>query len=129
MARHELARVLLPRSDRAGGELPAMLARAGVEVSDVVAYRTIPRAVGADELEALGAVDAFLLASPSAVEGLLARVGAAGFRRVFPRAIVAAIGPTTAEALRAAGLPADAVPGRSTVDRLLLEVARWIGRR
>ena len=126
MERPERKRVLLPRSDLGRGELPAILTRAGVDVSDVVAYRTIPWAVGLNELEALGEVDAFLLASPSAVEGLLARAGAGGFRRIFPRAIVAAIGTTTAEALGAAGLAPDVVPARSTADGLVRAVVERI---
>jgi uroporphyrinogen-III synthase len=100
-------RVLLPRSDRASNELPRALAEAGAEPVAVVAYRTLP----ATTLDAAvlgrierGEVDVLSFASPSAFSALAARCGEEKFRRVTAVACIAAIGPTTAAAIRRAGL-------------------------
>ena len=96
----------------------AELAR-GALVDRVVAYRT----VSADGGQALGqvlrdGVDAAVFASPSAVEAFAAFAGADG--RTVPAAV---IGPTTAEAARAAGLSVLAVAQPSTVEGLLAALA------
>ena len=62
-------RVLLPRSDRAGEELPDALRTAGVVVTEVVAYRTAePESIDGAILDALrrGEADAIAFFSPSA---------------------------------------------------------------
>ena len=111
--------VLLPRSDRALRDLPAILKRAAVELVEVEAYRTLPRRLSAGELEALGHIDAFLLASPSAVCGLVGGVAPAALRKLHPKAGFVAIGPTTAAALRANGLPVTAEAPRSSFAALV----------
>ena len=105
-------RLLLVRGDLADGELPAALRRRGAEVDDVVAYRTIEappesRPLLVDAIA--GPVDAVILASPSAVRGLLSLADADLGDRV--RALPAiCIGATTAAAAEEAGFT---VVGRS----------------
>ncbi len=99
-------RVLLPRSDRASAELPKALAGAGADAVDVVAYRTLP-AQSADpavlgRIER-GEADVMSFASPSAFSALAARFGEEKLRRVVAATRIAAIGPTTAAAIRRAG--------------------------
>lgn len=100
-------RVLLPRSDRASSELPRVLAEAGAEPFAVVAYRTLPAAkldpavLGRIER---GEVDVLSFASPSAFSALAAHYGAEKLPRLAALARLAAIGPTTAAAIRRAGL-------------------------
>jgi len=96
-------RVLVPASDRAGEELPGVLARAGAEVVRVVAYRTVAAPAADSALETLrrGEVDVVSFASPSAFIALAGQLG----REALARLVLAAIGPTTARAIRAAGLP------------------------
>lgn len=106
--REELAgkRVLLPRSDRAGTELPAALRRSGAVVTEVVAYRTLPPSEGEREkaMECLKeGVDGVLFFSPSAVHNFFELVGGERMRVLQGRAVMVAIGPTTARALSAAG--------------------------
>lgn len=86
--------VLLARSDRALPDLPALLAARGATVREVVAYRTVPRVDGdAARVEALLSDGATLvLASPSALDALLERLGTAA----LSRARLIATGPTTA---------------------------------
>lgn len=65
-------------------------------------------------------------ASPSAVRSV---TGALGERAaLLGRVLLAAIGPTTAEALAAVGHPAGAVPEHHTTVGLADEIARRLGR-
>ena len=111
--------VVLARSDRALRDLPEILRARGARVREEVAYRT-----RADEplnasaaREALGSPGAaVVVTSPSALEGLVAAVGT----ELLRRAVLVAIGPTTASAIerflhlapRVADAPtADAIAG------------------
>jgi len=111
---HELSgaladkKVLLPRSARAGRNLPDALRAAGAQVTEVVAYHT--GGVGAAEPEVMDAlrearVDLVSFFSPSAVENLRSELGAEVLLRLGAKAALAAVGPVTAAALRKAGLP------------------------
>ncbi|HEV2386350.1 MAG TPA: uroporphyrinogen-III synthase [Candidatus Acidoferrales bacterium] len=100
-------RILLPRSDRAGGELPAALAAAGALPEEVVAYRTkatptLDSAITGRMTR--GEVDVVTFASPSAVEALAARLGGETLCDWARATRLAAIGPATAAAIRQAGL-------------------------
>jgi uroporphyrinogen III methyltransferase/synthase len=102
----EGCRVLLPRSDRATSHLPQALAAAGATPVEVVAYRTLPAgAIDPGVLGRLerGEVDVVSFASPSAFLALGERLGAEALRRLASSARLAAIGPTTAAAIRRAG--------------------------
>lgn len=99
-------RVLLPRSDRATADLPQALGEAGAHTVEVVAYRTlavptIDASVG-DRLER-GEADVVTFASPSAFSILQSYFGEERLRRLAGAARFAAIGPTTAAAIRRAG--------------------------
>jgi len=109
-------RVLLPRPAEGRPELLEGLATAGAEVAAVEAYRTVPAPVEAIRplaawIEA-GEVDAVAFASPSAVKAV---VGGLGERAALLRRVpLAAIGPTTAQAVREAGFTVGAQPARHT---------------
>ncbi|NOX59039.1 MAG: uroporphyrinogen-III C-methyltransferase, partial [Planctomycetes bacterium] len=90
--------VLLPRSDRGLPALTSGLRRAGMEVVDVVAYRTIavPPSPG-QVVEINDSADAILFASPSAVECAVASgIDTQG-------RVVACIGETTSDAAQRMG--------------------------
>ncbi len=111
------ARVLFARGDLAGPELVDGLRAAGWAVDDVVAYRTVPAGPAPDEVVAEwreGSIAAALLTSPSTVRALASRLGPppAGV-------LLACIGPTTADAARAAGLPVAVVAPERTVTALV----------
>ncbi len=98
-------RVLLPRSDIGREETLVSLAAAGAIVDDVVFYRTVPAPPDEDALRALRAgVDVMTFMSPSAVEAFVALLGDEA-ATLAARATVACIGPVTADAARAVGLP------------------------
>jgi uroporphyrinogen-III synthase/uroporphyrinogen III methyltransferase/synthase len=122
-------RVLLPRPADGRPELEGGLAAAGADVTAVDAYRTL--AVPPARLAPLrrwleaGEVDAVAFASPSAVRAVLAALGSDGVR-LLARPLVAAIGPTTADTLQAAGLAPVLVPDRHTGPDLADAIARGL---
>jgi uroporphyrinogen-III synthase len=96
---HPGERVLLLRSDLADPILPRAIEARGVHVEDVVAYRTVPRT------EPLGDppdADAYIVMSPSALDGLLNAL--AGDASALDGKAIVAAGPTTAAYARARGL-------------------------
>lgn len=112
-------RVLLPRTDIGREETPAALAAAGAIVDDVVFYRTIAAQPDPEALRALRAgVDILTFMSPSAVEAFVALLGADAVP-LATRATVACIGPVTADAARAAGLPVHVQPATYTSEALV----------
>jgi len=96
-------RILLPRAATGRPVLPDGLRARGAEVVEVETHRTVPDAARAAELRswiAADALDAVTFTSPSTVESFVDSIGTA-----TGRALVAVIGPVTAAAARAAGLP------------------------
>jgi uroporphyrinogen-III synthase len=100
--------VLLPRSDRAGEELPLMLRKAGAKVTEVTAYVTAgPEAFDRSLIDAIrdGQVDAVAFFSPSAFQEFQKLMGPDLLVKYDPRVALAAVGPVTARAILGAGLP------------------------
>lgn len=115
------ARVLVPCSSRARDQLGRELRALGAEVLALVAYETVePPDLGPRVARCIAeGFDLVLFASPSAVEGF---ARAAGERvRGLP---AVAIGPTTAEAARAAGLDLRAIAVPSTAAGLVAAAER-----
>jgi len=112
-------RVLVPRAEGGRDEAIAILRAAGAEVDAIAAYRTVTAA--ADEpalahglgLLRRGEVAVCAVFAPSQVDALDALVG---IRRITAR--FAAIGETTAAALRRAGVAGVAVADAPTPERL-----------
>ncbi|MFJ3384629.1 MULTISPECIES: uroporphyrinogen-III synthase [unclassified Curtobacterium] len=104
--------VLVPRSDIAAPTLVDGLRARGIDVDDVVAYRTVGTG---DEPVVLDAVpDAVLVTS-----GSVAREVARRMAPLDPRTVVACIGPGTASEARAAGLHVHVVATTRSADALL----------
>lgn len=121
-------RILLPRSDRARPELPKALRAAGAEVIEVVAYRTLDaplaKSGGLEEIRS-GEVDAIAFASPSAFHALADAMESAELSRIGEGAVLAAIGPVTAAAIREAGLTVHVVADESSAGGLATALARY----
>lgn len=99
-------RVLFPASEIAGETLETGLRGLGAEVVRVTAYRTLPARLDREACERAlesGQVRVISVTSPSALDHLGAALGDRLFQGVLERLVVAAIGPTTASAARAAG--------------------------
>jgi uroporphyrinogen-III synthase len=107
--------VLFPCGEIRRDELPTRLRQEGVEVDEVVCYRSV---IAGDEIarEAVRRAGILIVASPSVAE-LLARASAP-----TPRPPLLAVGPTTAAAARAAGWAPAAVATQPDVDALVAEV-------
>lgn len=124
-------RVLFPRPAEGRPETVAGLLEAGAELTAVEAYRTAP--APPETLAPLrdwlagGEVDAVAFASPSAVQAIVGALGPDVDR--LRGVLLAAIGPTTAEALGAFGLPVGAVPARYTGTALAEAIAERLGPR
>lgn len=100
-------KVFLPRSDRANPDLPAALLRYGAHVTEVVAYRNLPPSMTDREKldeNLKDGVDGILFYSPSAVQNFLELIGRERLDSLQGRVLMVAIGPTTANALSAAGV-------------------------
>ncbi len=106
-------RVLLPRAAGARAVLPETLAARGATVDEVIAYRAVPPP-DADvpalrAALAAGAIDALTFTSSSTVRHFVDLVGRDAAARLGA-AVVACIGPVTAETAREAGLPVHVCP-------------------
>ena len=98
--------MLLPRGDRADDRLPALLRSAGAKVVEVAAYRTVmPESFDPVIVESVrkGEVDVILFASPSTFENFRKAIAPTDAKELSNRVQFAAIGPTTAAAIREAG--------------------------
>jgi uroporphyrinogen-III synthase len=114
--------VLFPCGDIRRDELPARLRAGGIEVEEVVCYRSVL----AGEAEARRAAErakVLVVASPS-VADLLARACPPSARPAL-----LAVGPTTAAAARAAGWPPAAVAPQPTVGALAAGVRFLLATR
>ena len=92
---------------RADDRLPALLRDAGANVIEVAAYRTVtPESFDPVILESVrqGEVDVILFASPSAFKNFRVAIAPTDALELSNRVQFAAIGPTTAAAIREAGV-------------------------
>jgi uroporphyrinogen III methyltransferase/synthase len=121
-------RVLLPRSDRAGSDLPAALRAGGAEVVDVIAYHTgLPRSFDRRISDAIrrGQVDVVSFFSPSAFHPVMDLVGLETLRRLAGQVVLAAVGPVTARAIRRVGLPVEIEAQEATAAALVAAICNY----
>lgn len=114
------AAVLLALAANAPAGLERALTALGARCTRIDVYRTVPLAAAAGTKQALSALgaDKIVLASPSAVTGLLQRV------ELDREADVYTIGPTTTAAARAAGLTVKAQAREPSLAGIL-EAMQW----
>jgi uroporphyrinogen III methyltransferase/synthase len=122
------AHIVWPRSDVARQEWTALALDAGARVTAPVAYCTV--AVPVETLDRLtaaiisGEVGAVTFCSPSSATSLSRAFADGSLRQLAGRVVVAALGPTTAEALSKMGAAADVVASAPVVETLAAELAR-----
>ncbi len=115
-------RVLLPRADIARPALADLLQEAGADIVEVTAYRTLRPEMEARELrDLLDGITAATFTSSSTVRNLAAMAKDAGLNvpRTLKSAVVACIGPVTAQTARELGLTVDVVAMEYTIDGLV----------
>lgn len=126
----QTARILLPTTPRAADTVADLLGAAGHQVDRIEAYRTglagpDPEACRAAVRE--GRVGVVTFTSPSAVDGLERALPPALFRRLVRTSRAVAIGPTTADAVRAAGWdPVEAA--ETSLEGVARRAAELLGR-
>jgi uroporphyrinogen III methyltransferase/synthase len=124
-------RFLLPRAERSREVLPDGLREAGARVDTVAVYRTVPAEVAWEDLGerlAHSEFDALTFASPSAVRHFFGGLDT-NAREAAERCVLAAIGPVTADALRAEGIEPDLVPERAEARALVEALVQHAARR
>jgi uroporphyrinogen III methyltransferase/synthase len=122
-------RVLVPRAARGREELAVQLRARGARVRDVPVYQTLPAAPDPDGLRELWrGIDAATFTSASTVENFFALLGERA-ARLLDDALIACIGPVTADVARSLGLPVHVQPDEHTIPGLVeaLERALVIG--
>jgi uroporphyrinogen III methyltransferase/synthase len=114
-------RVLFPRAAEGRDVIPDEMRRVGAELDMVTVYRTVPSPAGRErvrELLAAGKLDAVTFTSGSTVTSFVSLLDPARISGIAGRVAVACIGPVTADAARAAGLPVDALAKEATMTGL-----------
>ncbi len=124
-------RVLLPQSAIANAETMEILQARGAVVDAISAY-TVHTGNGGDDVPAAivsGQVDAVIITSPSALDGFMSRLGAAGVdRSALDNLIFAPIGPTSALAISKKCLQGLPVPTEHSLEGLLDVLACYFDR-
>ncbi|MBZ5641359.1 MAG: uroporphyrinogen-III synthase [Acidobacteriia bacterium] len=125
-------RALLPRSNRAGHDLPDALKSAGAEVTEVMTYHT--GGVGLAEPEVMDAVrearvDVVSFFSPSAVQNLRGELGPEVLSRLGTNTAMAAVGPLTAAALRSVGLPVAIQAPEATAESMAAAIQKYFSAK
>ncbi len=121
-------KVLLPRSNLGDARLSDALRASGAQVTEVVAYVTdLPEAPDRTVLDRIrhGDIDVLTFASPSAFNNLCRFIDARELAKLAARIPFAAIGPTTAGAIRKAGIPVDIQATQSSTEGLVDAIASY----
>ncbi len=118
-------RVLLPRADLARDVLPDELRRAGAEVVEVVAYRTVLESLEPGREPDIyrmlldRQIDAVTFTSASTVRNFVKIFGEDTAPDLLQTTVVACIGPVTAEAAQQLRIRTDVMPSTYTIPALV----------
>lgn len=117
-------RVLLPRAQGARPLLPEGLRNMGVQVDEVITYRSRrPRLTEKEENALrLGQADYITFTSSSTVENFVAHLGAENVAAFQGRVKTACIGPITADKARSMGFDVHITAAEYTIDGLLAAI-------
>ncbi|HUI70368.1 MAG TPA: uroporphyrinogen-III synthase, partial [Spirochaetia bacterium] len=115
-------RFLMPCAAQHNEEAARVLRAAGATVDELPVYRTVSEEPTLADLEAIdGDIDAVLFLSSSAVRSFQALTATTpSLAAALSRAVVACIGPSTAETARDAGMRVDLVSSEHTSKALVL---------
>jgi uroporphyrinogen III methyltransferase/synthase len=128
-------RVLLPRADVGRDVIARELVRHGADVTEVVAYRTVPTdpdGDGGPDVYALlleRRIDVVTFTSASAVHNMVRLLGDDQALDLLSATLVAVIGPVTAEAAAGHQIATAIVPAEYTVPALARAIAEHVAGR
>lgn len=119
--------VFLPRGDRGDRQLSAMLRESGARVTEATAYRTTFPELAPAIVSRIrrSEVDSIVFASPSAFHHLARAISAAELAAISERVHFAAIGPTTARALRDSGVRVAVESAEPSIDALAAAIGKY----
>jgi uroporphyrinogen-III synthase len=108
------ARIVIATAEGGRADAERVLARAGAIVNRIDVYRTVPASRNPTPIDLTGeGIGDVLLASPSALQGLLNQASVSAETRIFT------LGPTTSAAVVAAGLVVSGEATRPDLDSLV----------
>jgi uroporphyrinogen III methyltransferase/synthase len=119
------ARVLLPKADIAREVLGEELRKAGAQVTEVAAYRTVPESGSRDtdpdiyKMLLERQIDIVTFTSASSVRHFVKLIGEEQATDLLAGTLVASIGPVTAEAAQQMGIETKIMPKEYTVPALV----------
>lgn len=125
-------RILLPRSDIAREMLAVGLAKAGAEVDEVVAYRTVlgdPPEEAIKSMLLAGEVDIVTFTSSSTVRNFGTMMEDGDFAEILKGPLVACIGPITARTARELGIKVDVVAEEYDIKGLVKAIVGEVAKR
>jgi uroporphyrinogen III methyltransferase/synthase len=125
------SRVLLARAEQAREVLPETLAQAGVQVDVTPVYQMKKPQDIPEEAQPFidsGQIDILTFASSATVHNFVALAGREKFQELAQKAIVAAIGPVTSDALREYGVTPHIQPEDYTIPALAAAIIDFFGR-
>ncbi len=120
-------RILLPRADIARQMLAVELAKAGAEIDEVVAYRTVLGDSPDEDVKAMllsGEIDIVTFTSSSTVRNFVTMMGDEDPAEILKGAMVACIGPITAGTAQELGVKVDVVAEEYTIEGLVRAIVR-----
>ncbi|HLF08386.1 MAG TPA: uroporphyrinogen-III C-methyltransferase [Dehalococcoidia bacterium] len=122
------ARVLLPRAEGGRPELLRYLADRGVQVTELLLYRSVPPAESAERAKRLlteGPVDIAVFTSSSTIKNLAAMLD--GDLSLLNGTLIATIGPATSQAVRDLGQQVGVEAEEQTMEGLVRALMRRFG--
>jgi uroporphyrinogen III methyltransferase/synthase len=124
-------RVLLPHADIGREVLAEGLRADGADVTEVVAYRTVPATLESDtdiyRMLLDRQIDAVTFTSASTVRNFVQMLGEDQAADLLRTTVIAAIGPVTAEAAQQLGIQTHVMPARYTVPDLVDALVEYFG--
>ncbi len=116
-------RILLPRAARGRPEVAEILQARGARVDDLPIYQTVPAPIDAASIQALAqGVDVITFTSGSTARHFVAALGqgpSLDLATLCRQAVIACIGPVTAQTAGELGLPVHVVAEEHSVDGLI----------
>ncbi|MCA9958328.1 MAG: uroporphyrinogen-III synthase [Anaerolineales bacterium] len=123
-------RVLLPRARQGRPEIVALMRQQGAVVDDVALYETVTAVATPTALATLAAgFEAITFTSPSSVRNFLKLAVSPRLTPVLDAAVIACIGPVTAEEAAKFNLRVDLVPDEYTIEGLVQTLQKHFGIR